>query len=85
MEKQNDCLDLIQQCIELNPDKEILHINKSATLYCLARFDEALDAINIALSLDSNNIESLNLKGNIYIFFYCDILKHIYICLRKIY
>ena len=58
---------------------EILHINKSATLLSLARFDEALDSVNKALRLVSNNMDSLNLKGTIYIFLHCDIFKHVYI------
>ena len=70
MDKPADSLDLYQQCIELDPDNEKLYYNKSAVLLNLEIYQEALDAINKAIELDSKSIKYSNIKG-IFYFNFC--------------
>ena len=43
---------LYRTMVEINPDSAVTHSNLGAALYYLGRFEEALESIDHALSLD---------------------------------
>ena len=63
MGKHMESLNLYHKCIELDPNNVILYYNKARVLIKLERYEEALDAINVALVFDSKDIQFLNSKG----------------------
>jgi tetratricopeptide (TPR) repeat protein len=76
MGKHSESLNLYHKCVELDSNNVILYYNQARVLIKLERYEEALDAINIALVFDSNDIQFLNSKGILfYILYLKEILK----------
>ena len=60
-----ESLHFYEQCIQQDPNDKFLYKKKAHIFDLLKRYEEALNEINKALALYSNDSESLNLKGTL--------------------
>lgn len=59
--KYSEALDVLQQLIQINPDKKSVYYNNMATCYAdQLKYGEALKYFELAFKADTNNVNSMN-------------------------